>query len=188
MQYRVFSLDDQNRVNATAIVDLNDPCAYKPSEARFEASTAPRANPKRYSPDAPLPEGATEWLNCIQRTPYALLEAMTAEEIATRDADYAAEKDAEEEAQQMAKALKQREMEKRVKDILVALGFTFPLNPANFWDDTLSVYTSMSATVDAVTNLAQAKDALTKMTKVMLVLYMLSVLNAYDPKFGEVGE
>lgn len=202
--YRTFILDGQNRVRSSSIEKLKDPTPYRPDEAQFEADVPPRSNPKRYDPSKLAPVVGTHeeidpitgepytvtdyalWTDCIQRSAYADLEAMTDPEKAQRDADYAAEEDAKEHAAQDAKPQALKDREKKFKDLGTELGVTFPIAKG-----------SLDATIDAL--MAQIeqdlvdnkdKDAIRKLYKCVSMLAIRNELgdDVYSKYIGDGGQ
>ena len=146
MKYRLFFLDDKSRVRTTELKNLTDPTGYMDGEAQFQALVPARGNPKRYKPSVLPPITGYEekidpitgqpyqapiyalWTDCIQREPYAELEAMTDEEKAQRDADYDAEEIAKEHKEQDDKTQELKDKEKKFKDLGEQISVSFPLS------------------------------------------------------------
>lgn len=202
--YTILHIDAVGRVRQAIVTSetFKDPTPYDAREAWFEAETAPRANPKRLAagwrvtreaeavdPESGLPitiEEPVDWTDCIMDG-FDVRE-MTEAEKADRDAYYAAQKEAQEEAAQAAKTQEIKNMELKAKTILETAGITFPIAEANKFTDILAVWQNVHTAIDNIGDLAGAKAFLKKLAKVILAFRLLDSLNPYAPKFGDGGE
>lgn len=201
--YTRLDVDEAGRVrNADSNWKPKDPTAYGPSEARFEASTEDRQAPLRLKAgfrltkviqlDPPYqkdPEGhdITEetvvipWTDCIMDN--FTVREMTDPEKAARDAFYEAEEIAEEHAKQDKKPQYKKNVEKKVKDMMIAFGFPVPVQK----DSIIQMVDVLQAQVTALLDDNKTKEAIALMSNIdALTNYRISLGDdIYAPFLGD---